>query len=413
VTTSLTRWLLLAFLATIAIDWPSLPSNARLTDVIFVAAALAVLSRATPSRPSLTSLDAAIAGYLGGSVLAVLLSPDPRAGAVELVRQGYVVAIYAVIAIATRQGLSHTIGTGLAWSGGGLGVLGLAAVAAYYLAGVRAEALTPMMSLPYLGYTLRIEALTASGSMLACVLAVSVPFILRHPAIASSAARWWPAAWVTAATAMLTFSHSIAGVAVASVAACRVWLTKTPARLAAMAAAAAVVLAFTFAATVSIRSIGSLRDATEYQYGIDGGRIHVAGVAIDYQTMSYWRLKEVAWNAFMSRPLVGIGLDRFHTVTEAAFQDGRLTAPYRAIDPHSTLLGRLAETGLAGGLTLLMLWSAIAMTCRRVQLRRPSWMATAAAAALLGTLINSANADVMNFRFAWVALGLLRGLDDA
>jgi hypothetical protein len=37
-------------------------------------------------------------------------------------------------------------------------------------------------------------------------------------------------------------------------------------------------------------------------------------------------------------------------------------------------------------------------------------MATAAAAALLGTLINSINADVMNFRFAWVVLGLVRGL---
>lgn len=418
---SLTRWLLLAFLVTIAINWPVLPFNARATDLIFIAAAIAVLAQARFARPSLSSLDMAIAGYVAGSVVSMLLSPDPRAGLVELVRHGYLVVIYAVVALAVRQGLSHTVATGLALSGGGLAVLGLAAVALFYLTGIRAEALTPMMPLPYLGYTLRLEALTASGSMLACVLAVSIPFVLRHPAIASSTSRWWTAALVSAGAAMLTFSHSIAGVAVASVTACRVWLTRTPVRMAAMATAAAIVLAFTFAATVSIRSVGSLRDATVYQYGIDGGRVDIAGIAVDYQTMSYWRLKEVAWDAFLSRPLVGIGLDRFHAMTEAAFQAGRLTTPYRVIDPHSTLLGRLAETGIVGGVTLLALWIAIAITCRRVLARRPSpapsavegWMATAAAAALLGTLINSANADVMNFRFAWVALGLLRGLDES
>jgi len=174
------------------------------------------------------------------------------------------------------------------------------------------------------------------------------------------------------------------------------------------------VLALNFAATVSIRSVGDspLRDNTIYHYAVDGGRAHIAGVDVEYQTMSYFRIKQVAWAAFASRPLTGIGLDRFHAITEAAFQQGRLTEAYRLIDPHSTLIGRLAEAGLIGGVTLVMFWIAIGMETRRLvaQPHQHAWMATAAAAALLGTLVITINADVMNFRFAWVVLGLVRGL---
>ena len=35
------RWLLLLFLATMAINWPQLPFNMRATDLVFVAAAVA------------------------------------------------------------------------------------------------------------------------------------------------------------------------------------------------------------------------------------------------------------------------------------------------------------------------------------------------------------------------------------
>ena len=131
--------------------------------------------------------------------------------------------------------------------------------------------------------------------------------------------------------------------------------------------------------------------------------------------MSYFRIKQVAWDAFISRPLTGIGLERFHSITEAAFQEGRLTAPYRAIDPHSTVIGRLAEAGLIGGVTLIIFWIVIARETSRLLARhhRHAWIAAAAAAALLGTLVNSMNADVMNFRFAWVVLGLVRGLGES
>ena len=44
--------------------------------------------------------------------------------------------------------------------------------------------------------------------------------------------------------------------------------------------------------------------------------------------------------------LFGVGLGRFQTVTEAAVRDGTLHEPYRDSDPHSTVFGALAETGV-------------------------------------------------------------------
>ena len=98
------RWLLLLFLATIAVDWPHLPFNAQLSDVVFAAAAVAVVvNHQRRARPGLTNLDLAVVAYLTGSLASVVFSPEVRVSSVELARHLYLVAIYAVIAIAVRQ----------------------------------------------------------------------------------------------------------------------------------------------------------------------------------------------------------------------------------------------------------------------------------------------------------------------
>ena len=270
------------------------------------------------------------------------------------------------------------------------------------------------MTLPYFGDTLRLRALTASEAMLACVLAMSAPFVLLHPAIRPSPLRRTIAAIVLTIAAVLTFSHSFAGFAVALLVVTWPSIQAKPMRVAAAALVTLIILAANFAAAVSIRSVGTARyrDETTYHYAVDAGRAEIAGVAIEYETMSYLRLKQVAWDVFAARPVTGLGLDQFHSATEEAFQAGRLTEPYRAIDPHSTLPGRLAEAGLIGAISLLTLWTIAGMeTLKLVALPSSfSWVVTAVAAGLAGTLINSVNADVMNFRFVWVALGLVRGL---
>jgi hypothetical protein len=86
-----------------------------------------------------------------------------------------------------------------------------------------------------------------------------------------------------------------------------------------------------------------------------------------------------------------------------------LPSHYREIDPHSTLLGRLAESGVIGGITLLLIWVAWVLIARDV-VRGGDVMGVAAAAALAGLIVSSLNADIMNFRFVWVLAGTLRGL---
>ena len=410
------RWLLLVFLTTIAIDWPQLPFNLRATDVAFVAAAIAVVAATrTWALPRLRFLDIAILIYLGGSLLALIFSPEPRAGVVEIIRQIYVASIYVVIAVAVAQGLTRTIATGLALSGGVLAVLGVIAIAIQSVSSLTFPAITPAMTLPYVGEIVRVQALTATPAMFALLLAVSIPFVMRHPVILAAAWRVVAAGVVLGIATALTFSHSIAGVAVAVlVAGWGTWRSHRVLRLAAIAATMLIVVAFNFAATVAIRSVGStgLRDDTVFQYGVDRGHAQFAGVDVEYQTMSYFRIKQVALDAFMSRPLFGVGLDRFHSVTEAAYQQGRLTDSYRAIDPHSTFFGRLAEAGVVGLVTLVVLWIAIARDAAALwsMPTEDEWIAIAAVAAIAGTLINTMNADVMNFRFLWVVLGLVRGL---
>jgi O-antigen ligase len=416
------RWLLLLFLATVAVDWPQLPFNARGTDVVFVAAAIAVLaSQKKPASPKHreggpTALDIAVLAYLLGSVPAVIFSPDPRVSGIELVRQLYLASIYTVIALAVRQGLAMTVATGLALSGALLAGLGLGAFVLRTLTGAGPDQLTTVMTLPYIGDTLRLQAWTASPAMLACVLAMAVPFMALHPFVTAFRIRAVIAGVILGLAALLTYSHSVAGVAVSTlIAAWRSIRVNLPLRTAALAVTILIVLAFNFAASVAIRSIGAspFRDDTVFQHGLDLGRTQIAGVNVEYQTMSYLRIKQVAWEAFRSRPLIGIGLDRFHHVTQIAYEQGRLTAPYRAIDPHSTFFGRFAEAGLIGGITLVALWIMIGVAVLKLLTRHShDWIVVAAAAGIAGTLVNSLNADVMNFRFLWVALGLVRGLQD-
>lgn len=409
------RWLLLLFLITMGVDWPQLPFNAHLTDVAFAAAAIAVILEHAPwSRPRLTALDLAVIGYIAGSVPAVLFSPDQRAGAIELVRQLYLVVVYVVIVMAVRQGFVRTIATGLALSGAVLAAVGLIAFAFYAVSGVGLPIFTPVMTLPYIGDTVRLSPLTTTPAMFACVLAMSLPFAALHPFVSASRPRSIAAGVMFGAGALLTYSHSIAGVAVSSViAAWRSIRSNVPLRTAAVALTAVIVLALNFAASVSIRSIGgaSWRDQTVFQYGIDSGVANVLGVSVEYQTMSYLRIKQVAMDVFRSYPMTGIGLDRFHHATQVAAAQGRLTPTYRNVDPHSTFFGRFAETGLIGGLTLIVLWITIAVTVDRLLAEdRDHWIVIAVTAGIVGTLINTMNADVMNFRFLWVALGLVRGL---
>lgn len=351
--------------------------------------------------------------YLLGSVVATITSAEPRASAIELIRHAYLAVIYVAIFTAVRLGHAATVGLGLALSGALIVVAGLALTITTIVSGIAFPAAGEIMTLPYVGDVLRLRAFTASEAMLACVLAMAGPFAIVRAG--ARTANWGITAALMITAAFLTFSHSIAGVLVAALLAARPWLQRRATRWRLSVAAVVIgVLVFNFAATISIRSMGSgLRDQGAYHYGVETRRTTVAGIDVEYTVISYFRLKEIAWRAFTSHPLAGVGLDRFHALTAAAYSEGLLPAHYQQIDPHSTLFGRLAETGLAGTVPLIALWIGIFITAREVMARAVDrGLALALFAGLCGLLVNTLNADVMNFRFLWVAVGLLRGLAD-
>lgn len=408
--------LLLVFLAAIGVNWPEFPYGARLADLIFLPLALTVLAltgfRWTWGRP-----DLAIALYLVAALPAIAVSADRSHSAMELVREIYLAAIYVIVAIVAREGFARTVGKGLALGGAVLSIAGLIFIALQVSGGAPPTRLMgEFMQLPYLGETLRLRAMTASEAMFACLLTAAVPFAIAM-CTADRMRAWCATAAVMMVAAAFTFSHALAGFAVAVViAAWPVLKVRRYARRLAVTAAVLVVLVLNFAATVSIRSIidegEGYTDRSQYHYGVDQGEFRIDEVIVTYTVMSYARIKQVAWQAFIEHPIAGMGLGRFHAATIRAYENGALTADYREIDPHSEVFGRLAETGLIGGVTLLLLWVAWAAMAREVTVSG-SVLGYAAAAALAGLVVSSLNVDVMNFRFVWVLAGLLRGLQDA
>ncbi len=102
-------------------------------------------------------------------------------------------------------------------------------------------------------------------------------------------------------------------------------------------------------------------------------------------------LYEAAWAIFRSRPIVGIGLGGFRT--EFPNEAAALGRPVRWTDfPPSLYLGTLAESGLAGGLLLLILLLAVVRGAGRALFMVDASAAEAlpavgAAAALIGLLV--------------------------
>ena len=81
---------------------------------------------------------------------------------------------------------------------------------------------------------------------------------------------------------------------------------------------------------------------------------------------------------------------------------------YRNSDPHSTLFGALAETGIIGTAATAALLVAAVWGGRREDQGPQRWVVLAGYAALCGLAVNSLNVDIMNFRFLWVAFAVLR-----
>jgi len=416
-------WLAVAYVLLVPLAWAPLPLNIKWADIVFVPLAVATMVAARGRRYRPHRLDSAVLLWLLAPLPSYAATSDAGQSGLEHLKLAYLAAVYGITALLAARSVSGAIVRGLAGIGGALAALGLLACALYLVAGVEMTSLGRSMPLPYVGSVLRLYGATESPAMLASILTVTVPFAVVLAVQSPGASIWWAVAAVAAAAAALTATASLVGVAVAAIVVAWPLLRGAQLGWVRWPALVAVVLfvlitnALLVASVRGVRLTGG-RDASvppaAYPYAFQepqGAR--TVTLTASYHLMSYFLMKRVAADAFVEHPLTGTGLGTFHQLTEKAYQRGEVPSDYFRTDPHSTLLGTLAETGLPGGAALVLLWVMFLRAAVRLH-RRTARVGPglALAAALVGLLVSSVNADVMNFRFLWVALGLVRGLEE-
>jgi hypothetical protein len=417
---ALVHALAFGYITLMALSRPSLPLNMRIVDVAWPAFAAAVLWMAHPWRWSrrLTPLDWCIVALVAAAIPSLLVTGDVRLTAAAFGKRVYVAALYVVFAVYfSRYGVRRALG----WLVGAAAVTSavcLAAALLYFVSGVYDPFIGYPMNLPYIGEVLRFMGGTESTAMLGNYLTVVWPLACVFAAEHGRRGRWAAAAAAIALAIAFAFSHALAGFVAATLVIA--WpLATTPLtralRGAAVLAVVALIMAMNLALMFTVRELNVARDHNrdvappDYAYGFQKpeGADRVT-VALSYNPMSYFLIKKVAVRAFTEHPLTGIGLGTFHHETARANDEGWLHDHYRAIDPHMTLLGALAETGVAGGLAVVALFAVALMARRRTA---DTWMFRALQAGIVGIAINSVNVDALNFRFLWIGLAALRALD--
>jgi hypothetical protein len=410
-----------AYIVLMMLSRPALPGNIRLADLVFPALAVVVLwtTRQSSVFHHLTPLDWCVLAIVVTTLPSLLVTTDLRVSLVAFAKRAYVAALYVVFAVyferfGVRRPLLWLVRVAIVTS-----AVCLAAALAYMAAGVYSPFLGYPMALPYIGTVLRLWGGTYSAAMFGNYLTFVWPLACAF-AWESARRGWWMAGLAVLVLAMgLAFSHALAGFAAATLV--LAWpLATSPwrrvIRAVAVTATAAIIIAMNAALIMTVREVTVARDhnrdirPAEYAYAFQPpeGADRVT-VAVSYNPMSYYLIKKVAFRAFMEHPLTGIGLGTFHQVTARANDAGVLHDHYRAIDPHMTLLGALAETGVFGGLGVAALFVVALFTRPRTS---DVWMVRALQAAIVGIAINSVNVDALNFRFLWIGLAALRALDE-
>ncbi len=419
------EWWLFLYLCLIPIGWSPWPAQIQWADVAFLGLAVSVWRARPPRRFAVHALDALILLYLAASLASFSKTPDlPRSG-VEFVKQGSLVLVYGVFSmLASERGLAAKA---LEWSATVavvLAGLSLAALATYAMGLPWLAPLLTIGVLPDVGEAVRIKGALLSPGFFCNYLTMALPVLVAAVfLLPRRTVRNGLRLVLVMAAAAGTATYSVVGFLWAGLAAAwRRWGSTRTLRLARAAAAAACVgllvignLLFAYAIRevrwTADRNVDIPPSPSGYLFQEEGIGARRVTVSVSYDPVSYLRLKRVALRAFLREPLTGVGLGAFADETERAYREGALQQLYRRADPHCELLGRLAETGILGGATLLLLWWGIGRS-GWLLLRRPqasAWMASAILAGCLGLLVNSVNADIMNFRFLWVGLGLLRG----
>jgi hypothetical protein len=403
----MTSWLAVLYVVLLPLGRAGLPLNAQWGDFVLPLLALSVAGgrpsrwRALPDRP--------LAAYLLVTLVSAGLSSEPFLGFTQLFKQTSVVLIFLVFRqLLDEPPMLRRLIAAFSASVAAVTLLSILVLFFNAPAGIPAAWVGASDVLPFFGLVKRLRGTFITPEMLgnALVVAFVLALALRVSSTPRSRGVWTTIAAILVAGEFLTFSHSVAGFAVATAIFTTGTVGSRAGRVALWSAALVVVAAVNAASFVEPGPLSN-------DYGVGPVSYEVMGVKIEGELNHYAALKQVAWAAFLDHPFKGIGPGRFPTETERGFHDGRLNARYRSKVAQCDLLGRLAETGFFGGLSLVVVW--MAWLRRGATAQNRSALNRAAFAAVAGLLVNSLNADVMNFRFLWLAVAWMEapGKDDA
>jgi hypothetical protein len=407
-----------AYVALMACGWSPLPWQLQIGDLLLpLLLAFAIAKTRWQWRP----LDWFLLVFVAGTALSIPGSLSARGSMMEVAKELYLfaacLALAQVMAATGAMAVVRWLPAATALTAGA----SLAAALVYTLTGSAWPLFGQPMPMPYLGTIVRVTGTFETPEFFGNVLTVALPLAIACRARAVDRRLWTAALLAMIAAAALTFSKAVGGcVVAATIAFWPVWRTQrfgTVLRIAGVAASVLLVLAFNLSVMWTIRKVDVTfgKDPSvpppPYMYALqDASGADNVQVRIAYNPMSYYLLKQAAWTAWRRQPLFGTGAGTFVLDAERAYQEGRLGQGYRHLAAHSTIFGRLAETGSVGLMTLVFAWIGIAVHARRA-VRAPGRdgpLALACAAGLAGLLVNGINVDIMHFRFLWLALAAIR-----
>ncbi|MBX7186717.1 MAG: hypothetical protein K1Y01_16370 [Vicinamibacteria bacterium] len=400
--TALASFLAVLYAVLLPIGRSGLPLNAQWGDLLLVPLAIAVaMATKGGTRRWLSGEDWPLALYLLATLTAAAVSVEPAAGFKHLAKQLSVALAFLVFRRAAPDAeLTRRVQIAFAAAMAAVVVAAMAVVLLRFPAALSPSSFGEAQVLPLFGRVRRLRGLFEAPEMLgnALLLAFVLTLGLREAADGKPKRGWTALAILLAAGEFFTYSHSVAGFGAAAAMFLQPRLPSRGARILTALGALAVVFVVNAASVIDPRPPAR---GTHYEAG--DVAFEAFGLRVEGRLMSYAALKKVAWSGFLEHPLLGVGPGRFPEETQRAYREGHLPARYRSVPPHCDLLGRLAESGALGAASLVGLWAAWIRS-----LRAGLWAGTplqrAAAAAVSGLLVNSVNADVMNFRFLWLAV---------
>ncbi len=425
-------WLIAASILLIPVGWSPFPWNIQWGDWAVLGLLITMLINRDITKFVFHPVDALVALYLLGSLASLSGTLDLVQSGLELTKHFYLGMVYVVFSvIASRREMAIRIAWWCSVAAGLSAAIGLLALLVSALVHVDVPGVGQRIAVPIVGEVYRPQGALHTPELLGDYLTFSLPLLIGF-AMASRRIReaTWCWVWVSVAAiaALCTVSRSLGGaIAAGLIITWRVWSAgwRRFVRWAWLVLLAGALIGIQLVSVASIREVSvahgtnpaMTRPAYHHVWYDERIGAQAVRVTISYHPMGYYLLKRVAWDAFLRHPLTGIGAGGFNAEAERAYQAGRLSATFRAADPHSTWFGRLAETGLVGVATLVLLWGGFLRRGLRLtrQVGQEDWMPRAVFAGLVGLLINSLNVDLMNFRFVWVGFGLLRreaGLSD-